>query len=1708
MVVFSPTISPANPPLSYIILLDALLSHMQAVAWAEKEGIKPQRSSSSNVSTAVTSPTTGNSPIAAGGSNADESYASTPFDNNEQKSEAEANNALALQERQQSTKDLLQMLVNTFNVLRDTVCIKMVQILPLANITPDNILECILAIVNSNNSYCTDLCSQFLKLLDNKNKEVITGDWCETLSVSDAIFSKSANPQTTTQQYPAEMYTLTVIEAHIAELTSDNYYSTLNSFKHCLKSLFNLLNLLLTTSQQHWQHDSACKSLIEEQLKPMLIETLMDARMEYVFDIAEKCLQTLMQGVDQAAEQQQLMSYNYILKYHYRFLMEYADELRNSPSSTQQSVIFNESLLFAVVKSMSQMLEKPMGIRAVHQFFTQKPNDLINKPSIVDLLLSFTGTNLSMSYARKLLQFVERLFQISQQSDSGFPQEDLINCFGDLANIEQQRIKCWLTHVIYGPQSVHSQQAETPVEKQSSATGVPATTSSTSSSNAQTPTNMATISAIASLSEQFGNQSSTLDNAEAMDIEEDNASNQPAAASGTAQTAAGGQQNSSAAAQSLSLWPQQSTTAGNSSFLATNQSEPLSTTQDEQLQNQQQSERNGSLLLNVIKYIVHDDKGAASNAVAMLLFQSLLQLGQTLITPSHETNDFSDILQIMICLADCAQGKGHSTLFNATIMWLEITKFQILEKTQNLQNSSIMPASILENVNALLRYLHELLQSLGHRGSKHQQQPAWDDDIQTDLEDLMDDLANEQQGGDEDSFVEDSDEDSLNNKLCTFSLTQKEFMNQHWYHCHTCNMVNTVGVCSVCARVCHKGHDVSYAKYGNFFCDCGAKEDGSCQALRRRISSGVSGVDSRGQQNDYSSAVYSNNNGVGGAMSQTKRAQTPPSQSCLSQQQQNINVASQSASNNFLMSTSLTSERISLLSKLLESSKDVLQNPEQWTIIVKCILEFFDVIMPAIKENCDLFSIVGCHRRAKAALLRLHGEQTSFQHTDQLMQPTLGSQEGAFENVRMSYSGDQGQTIKQLLSSGLVRRVALCCLSSPHGKRQHLAVSHEKGKVTILQLSALLKQDAAKRKLTLTQLSSAPIPCTILSLTANPANEDCLAVCGLKECHILTFTNTAATSDHIVLTPQLENGNFIKKALWLPGSQTMLALVTADYVKIYELSEDTYSPKYYFLVAVGKIRDCCFVYQDGVYYMLIIASSGYIYYQKLDDQSLAKHGDFYVTNTLELNHTQIKDVNGQEGGGGVSIYYSHTLQLLFFSYSVGKSFVAPLTDVNKGVKCITHLQTSPSSKNSSKGPPQPLCQWTEIPGHPGLICAMMHTSNNPVIFMFTPERILMQEIKAQSSKSRIMDMVAIRHTVAGVEKTTLILLCEDGSLRIFTANQETTSFWLSPQVQPLTNQLYSSNLNSKSSCSTGSNKKSKRKSSHQQKIIGPNGSPIFPIDFFEHCTMLPDVDFGGNDLLQIYNKQKLKTRLFSTGMFVASTKATGFTLEVYNNDPNNMVIVGIRVLLGTQDPHRAPQNVTILGRTIPTPVRRARWFDIPLTREEMLQCDKCLKVVFGKSRDPENVCMLDSIEVYGKSKDLVGWPDDTDEVAAQSTSTNAGNGAPSANSYGVMGSSCSNFEGYNSITQLDKMVTMLLEVLDCSLSLLGQNQGSANFLTGTIKQKATNTATALLLLPAANQVQVQSRYVLATLFGNRQAYHYFKDYEMIVYVNDELQVIS
>ena len=393
--------------------------------------------------------------------------------------------------------------------------------------------------------------------------------------------------------------------------------------------------------------------------------------------------------------------------------------------------------------------------------------------------------------------------------------------------------------------------------------------------------------------------------------------------------------------------------------------------------------------------------------------------------------------------------------------------------------------------------------------------------------------------------------------------------------------------------------------------------------------------------------------------------------------------------------------------------------------------------------------------------------------------------------------------------------------------------------------------------------------------------------------------------------------------------------------------------------------------------------------------------------------------------------------------------------------------------------------------------------------MLKPDGYVAQEIKATNTKAKIMDMVAIRHSVSSTEKTTLILLCEDGSLRIYSANFATTNFWLSPEIQPIGN-YYNSGIVFGGGKDSGQGKrKSKKvlaKTSSKGALNGAAGSAstTFPVDFFEHCSVMPEVEFGGNDLLQIYNTAQLKNRLNSTGLYVVSTRTTGFTMEITNNDAN-FVMAGFRVLLGTQDPLKGPSCVSILGRKVPTVTTRPRWFDIPLTREESLRSDKKLSLHFGASQDhPDMVTMVDSIKIYGKTKEVFGWPDDISEDLA--TSPSSVTATTSSNGQKLESVAACNFDSDPSsmytISSLDKMITSMLDVLDSGLFLLG---GPA--VDSHLKQQAIDVATSLILIPTPGIVQQFARQVLATLHPNKNQYHLYKDKEVLHDINNELKLM-
>ena len=279
------------------------------------------------------------------------------------------------------------------------------------------------------------------------------------------------------------------------------------------------------------------------------------------------------------------------------------------------------------------------------------------------------------------------------------------------------------------------------------------------------------------------------------------------------------------------------------------------------------------------------------------------------------------------------------------------------------------------------------------------------------------------------------------------------------------------------------------------------------------------------------------------------------------------------------------------------------------------------------------------------------------------------------------------------------------------------------------------------------------------------------------------------------------------------------------------------------------------------------------------------------------------------------------------------------------------------------------------------------------------------------------------------EKTTMIILCDDGSLKIYVADAEKTEYWLQPHLRAThaISQLRSSATWSATSlfqlCPTSifdsinrphktaeSDKhvlplpnvakelpvdskrdqdnsmrplkrsnaiKSKSSSSKSaNKADAPLAQPLsFPIDYFEKCSQFNDVEYGGNDLLEVYNQQQLKSRLSMGGnKFVCSTKPTGFKLEILNKaDAVNSLLMGCRILCGTHSLERVPLYFEVLGRRIPVKLARQRWFDICLTREEALLADNKLVLHVGCSADTRHITAIDGCVCYIKSKESLNW---------------------------------------------------------------------------------------------------------------------------------------
>ncbi|CAD5321836.1 unnamed protein product [Arabidopsis thaliana] len=745
----------------------------------------------------------------------------------------------------------------------------------------------------------------------------------------------------------------------------------------------------------------------------------------------------------------------------------------------------------------------------------------------------------------------------------------------------------------------------------------------------------------------------------------------------------------------------------------------------------------------------------------------------------------------------------------------------------------------------------------------------------------------------------------LASKVCTFTSSGSNFMEQHWYFCYTCDLTVSKGCCSVCAKVCHRGHRVVYSRSSRFFCDCGAGgvRGSSCQCLKPRKYNGNGSAPARGTNNFQSFLPLSED------ADQLGESDSDVEEDGFGEENHVV-----------LYIPKETQYKMSLLLEELG--------------IEDRVLELFSSLLPSITSKRDS----GLSKEKQVNL----GKDKVLSFDTDLLQLKKAYKSGSLDlKIKADYTNSKD--LKSLLANGSLVKSLLSV-----SVRGRLAVG-EGDKVAIFDVGQLIGQATIAPinadKANVKPLSRNIVRFEIVHLSFNPVVENYLAVAGLEDCQILTLNHRGEVIDRLAVELALQ-GAFIRRIDWVPGSQVQLMVVTNKFVKIYDLSQDSISPTQYFTLPNDMIVDATlFVASRGRVFLLVLSEQGNLYRFEL-----SWGGNAGATPLKEIVQIMGKDVTGK----GSSVYFSPTYRLLFISYHDGSSFMGRLSS---DATSLTDTSGMFEEESDCKQRVAGLHRWKELLAGSGLfICFSSVKSNAVLAVSLRGDGVCAQNLRHPTGSSSPMVGITAYKPLSK-DNVHCLVLHDDGSLQIYShvrSGVDTDSNFTAEKVKKLGSKI----LNNKTYA---------------------GAKPEFPLDFFERAFCITADVRLGSDAIRNGDSEGAKQSLASEDGFIESPSPVGFKISVSNPNPD-IVMVGIRMHVGTTSASSIPSEVTIFQRSIKMDEGMRCWYDIPFTVAESLLADEDVVISVGPTTSGTALPRIDSLEVYGRAKDEFGWKEKMDAV--------------------------------------------------------------------------------------------------------------------------------
>lgn len=569
------------------------------------------------------------------------------------------------------------------------------------------------------------------------------------------------------------------------------------------------------------------------------------------------------------------------------------------------------------------------------------------------------------------------------------------------------------------------------------------------------------------------------------------------------------------------------------------------------------------------------------------------------------------------------------------------------------------------------------------------------------------------------SIDKDEDEDAnservLASKVCTFTSSGSNFMEQHWYFCYTCDLTVSKGCCSVCAKVCHRGHRVVYSRSSRFFCDCGAGgvRGSNCQCLKPRKFTGSSNAPVR-STNAFQSFLPFPEDGD----------QLPDSDSDFEED---------------FCSDVDNSLKLSIPKEIQDGIPLLLEELD----IESRVLNLCTSLMPSIVNRRD-----SDHLKDKKIML---GEDKVLSYGVDLLQLKKAYKSGSLDlKIKVDYSN--AKELKSHLASGSLVKSLLSV-----SQRGRLAVG-EGDKVAIFDVGQLIGQATSAPvtadKTNVKPLSKNVVRFEIVHLAFNPVVENYLVVSGYEDCQVLTLNPRGEVIDRLAVELALQ-GAYIRRVDWAPGSQVQLMVVTNRFVKIYDLSQDNISPMHYFTLPDDMIVDATlYLASQGRMFLIVLSESGSVFRLELSVKG--------NVGAMPLN--EIVKLNGKEvHAKGSSLYFSSSYKLLFISFQDGTSVIGRLSSDAASLvdMCSVYEEQDGNLR------PAAVHHWKELVAGSGLFVCTSSKSNSAVAVSMGEHELLAQSMRhTVGSTSPIVGMTAYKPL--SKDKIHCLVLHDDGSLQIF-----------------------------------------------------------------------------------------------------------------------------------------------------------------------------------------------------------------------------------------------------------------------------------------------------------------------------------------------------